>query len=383
MEANTMAGANIIFPDCIICLNPLQSDLVIPGFCGHVFHNDCLKDWRNKGNNDKCPVCKRDASHTIKLIFDIKYNSEDNITQEPQTLNELLKAKQILEKKNKKYENEIKELTEYNEQCQKKVEDFAKRVEENLKNITKYKNDYLNFKYSLEQEKEKNQKLSDIIDKLTKEKNILENFKKRFEFKSEIDDETEKIILNKDIEKAQENFETQFYKLLNDDDEKKGLREYFYVLQQKILKLTKENEELKKDKKNFFVKEKEKNYIYNNGTCTTYTQLLMLTSEPKKRNYIEYMKDNKINDNNKLNEEKKNLKKGLDIKDVSNDSFDATTNNNKNNKGINLIINENSQNKRKINTIKLNYNNNKNIGKDNKKLFTNPLNKKELTFKNK
>ena len=109
----------------------------------------------------------------------------------------------------------------------------------------------------------------------------------------------------------------------------------------------------------------------------------MLTSEPKKRNYIEYMRDNKINDNNKLNEEKKNLKKGLDIKDVSNDSFDATTNNNKNNKGINLIINENSQNKRKINTIKLNYNNNKNIGKDNKKLFTNPLNKKELTFKNK
>ena len=46
-----MAGTNIIFPDCIICLNPLQSDLVIPGFCGHVFHIDCLKDWRNKGNN--------------------------------------------------------------------------------------------------------------------------------------------------------------------------------------------------------------------------------------------------------------------------------------------------------------------------------------------
>ena len=362
MEANTMAGTNIIFPDCIICLNPLQSDLVIPGFCGHVFHIDCLKDWRNKGNNDKCPVCKRDASHTIKLIFDIKYNSEDNITQEPQTLNELLKAKQILEKKNKKYENEIKELTEYNEQCQKKVEDFAKRVEENLKNITKYKNDYLNFKYSLEQEKEKNQKLSDIIDKLTKEKNILENFKKRFEFKSEIDDETEKIILNKDTEKAQENFETQFYKLLNDDDEKKGLREYFYVLQQKIMKLTQENEELKKEKKNFV---NNYNYGFNNSN-TTYTQLMQLTSGTNKRNYIDYLKETNINKN------KSNEDNNINDKDKIN-----------NNQGLNLILDEKPENKRQINSIKLKKDNHENVQKEFRKLFNNPLKNNHLAFKNK
>jgi len=87
----------------------------------------------------------------------------------------------------------------------------------------------------------------DIIDKLTQEKKALENFKKRFELKSEIDTETDKILL-KDSEKAQEEFKTQFYKLLNDDDENKGLREYFYFLQQKILKST-EMKNWKKRKK--------------------------------------------------------------------------------------------------------------------------------------
>ena len=372
-----MAGTNIIFPDCIICLTPLQSNLVTPGFCGHVFHEDCLRDWRNKGNNDKCPICKRDSSHTIKLIFDIKYNSEENTNQEPQTLNELLSRKQVLEKRNKIYENEIKELTEYNEKCQKEVEDFVKKVEENTKNMTKYKKEYLNIKHSLEQEKEKNQKLKEDLDKTTKEKSILENYKKRFELKNEITEETEKIILN-NIEKAQEEFETQFYKLLNDDDEKKGLREYFYVLQQKILKLNQENEELKKDKKNFFAKEKEIfSSGYNNGDKFQYTQLMQLTSSsPKKRNYTDYLKDNKMN-NNKNNKNSNEEEDNYNNKEVKNNI------NNNNIHGLNIIIDANSDNKRKVNTIKLNKNINGNLNVEYKKMFENPFKKGGLTFKKK
>ena len=279
-----MAGTNIVFPECIICLSPLQSDLVIPVNCGHVFHEDCLRNWHNKGNNDNCPICKRDSSHSIKLIYEIKYCSEDEIKEEPKTLTELLMRNRSLKSRNESLEQEIKELTEYNNKCQKTVEDFIKQVEENTKNMTKYKNEYLTIKYLLDEEKEKNQKNMEIIDKLKEEKNDLENFKKRFELRNEINSETEKIFSNKNQEKIQEDLDVQFYKLLNDDDEKKGLREYFYVLQQKIQKLTSQNEDLIKEKKDILAKEKEKyNFGFDNST-PNYTQLLQLTSNIKKRN---------------------------------------------------------------------------------------------------
>ena len=53
--------------------------------------------------------------------------------------------KRILKNRNEKYEEEIKELIEYNNKCQKTIEDFIiKKVEENSnKNIVKYKNEYL------------------------------------------------------------------------------------------------------------------------------------------------------------------------------------------------------------------------------------------------
>ena len=144
MSENILAGTNIVFPECIICLSPLQSNLVTPINCGHVFHEDCLKNWRNKGNNDKCPVCKRDCSHSIKLIFEIKYWSLDNLKEEPQTCNELIMRNRILKNRNEKYEEEIKESIEHNNKCQRTIEDFIKKVEENSnKNMAKYKNEYL------------------------------------------------------------------------------------------------------------------------------------------------------------------------------------------------------------------------------------------------
>ena len=53
--------------------------------------------------------------------------------------------KRILKNRNEKYEEEIKELIEYSNKCQKTIEDFIiKKVEENSnKNMVKYKNEYL------------------------------------------------------------------------------------------------------------------------------------------------------------------------------------------------------------------------------------------------
>lgn len=384
MSQSIMAGTNIVFPECLVCLQPLQSDLVTPVNCGHVFHEDCLRDWHNKGNNDNCPICKRDSSHSIKLIYEIKYCSEDEIKEEPKTLTELLMRNRSLKSRNELMEKEIKELTEYNNKCQKTVEDFIKQVEENTKNMAKYKNEYLTLKYLLDEEKEKNQKNLEIIDKLKEEKNDLENFKNRFELRDEINKETDNIFLNKDKDKIQEDLDIQFYKLLNDDDEKKGLREYFYVLQQKIQKLTTQNEELAKEKKDLLAKEKEKyNFGFNNST-PNFTQLLQLSTNVKKRNYNEYIQEykNKDKDKIKLNssEEKNNMNNSSNNKEENN----IKNKNDKSKEGIDIIMNDYSNNKRQINALRLKKTNNDNIGFEFKKLYQNPLKKKgELLFKNK
>ena len=384
MSQSIMAGTNIVFPECLVCLQPLQSDLVTPVNCGHVFHEDCLRDWHNKGNNDNCPICKRDSSHSIKLIYEIKYCSEDEIKEEPKTLTELLMRNRSLKSRNELMEKEIKELTEYNNKCQKTVEDFIKQVEENTKNMAKYKNEYLTLKYLLDEEKEKNQKNMEVIDKLKEEKNDLENFKNRFELRDEINKETDNIFLNKDKDKIQEDLDIQFYKLLNDDDEKKGLREYFYVLQQKIQKLTTQNEELAKEKKDLLAKEKEKyNFGFNNST-PNFTQLLQLSTNVKKRNYNEYIQEykNKDKDKNKLNssEEKNNMNNSSNNKEENN----IKNKNDKSKEGIDIIMNDYSNNKRQINALRLKKTNNDNIGFEFKKLYQNPLKKKgELLFKNK
>ena len=384
MSQSIMAGTNIVFPECLVCLQPLQSDLVTPVNCGHVFHEDCLRDWHNKGNNDNCPICKRDSSHSIKLIYEIKYCSEDEIKEEPKTLTELLMRNRSLKSRNELMEKEIKELTEYNNKCQKTVEDFIKQVEQNTKNMAKYKNEYLTLKYLLDEEKEKNQKNMEIIDKLKEEKNDLENFKNRFELRDEINKETDNIFLNKDKDKIQEDLDIQFYKLLNDDDEKKGLREYFYVLQQKIQKLTTQNEELAKEKKDLLAKEKEKyNFGFNNST-PNFTQLLQLSTNVKKRNYNEYIQEykNKDKDKNKLNssEEKNNMNNSSNNKEENN----IKNKNDKSKEGIDIIMNDYSNNKRQINALRLKKTNNDNIGFEFKKLYQNPLKKKgELLFKNK
>ena len=384
MSQSIMAGTNIVFPECLVCLQPLQSDLVTPVNCGHVFHEDCLRDWHNKGNNDNCPICKRDSSHSIKLIYEIKYCSEDEIKEEPKTLTELLMRNRSLKSRNELMEKEIKELTEYNNKCQKTVEDFIKQVEENTKNMAKYKNEYLTLKYLLDEEKEKNQKNLEIIDKLKEEKNDLENFKNRFELRDEINKETDNIFLNKDKDKIQEDLDIQFYKLLNDDDEKKGLREYFYVLQQKIQKLTTQNEELAKEKKDLLAKEKEKyNFGFNNST-PNFTQLLQLSTNVKKRNYNEYIQEykNKDKDKIKLNssEEKNNINNSSNNKEENN----IKNKNDKSKEGIDIIMNDYSNNKRQINALRLKKTNNDNIGFEFKKLYQNPLKKKgELLFKNK
>ena len=336
-----MAGLNVIFPECIICLNPMQNNLITPINCGHIFHEECFHDWKIKSNEDICPLCKRDSSNILKLIYEIKFN-QDEINQEPQTLTQLLQRNNTLKYKCETLEKEVEELKEYNAKCQSIVEGFKISVEENNKNMQKYKSDYLDIKVKLDEEKDKNEQYSKKIEELEEKIENLQNFKNKFDIKLKIDEETEKILLNKDAEKVQDEFEKQFYKLLNDDDEKKGLHEYFYVLQEKISKLTTENEELVKFKKNALAKEK----MNNNNTNFSYTQLFQMANN--KRNYNELKGKNELNsDNNKIINQMNHIE------------------------NCKKKINNKPNNKKKKKEVIM------------KKIFDNPFKKKELIHKNK
>ncbi len=51
---------------CTICLNDVRAtEANHPLRCGHVFHYDCLEEWKNQGKNT-CPVCRKSCFDTTK-----------------------------------------------------------------------------------------------------------------------------------------------------------------------------------------------------------------------------------------------------------------------------------------------------------------------------
>ena len=46
------------YPECAICLESLDETSEAL-YCAHVFHENCLKTWRNSKQllRDKCPLC--------------------------------------------------------------------------------------------------------------------------------------------------------------------------------------------------------------------------------------------------------------------------------------------------------------------------------------
>ena len=84
--------------------------------CGHYFHKSCFEK-SNSLNNFKCPLCEK--LHNILIPPLINFYNRDNFLK-PQ-----LKAKDIFDNKNFKYDNII-----IKQEFQKIVFDF---IEENIK----------------------------------------------------------------------------------------------------------------------------------------------------------------------------------------------------------------------------------------------------------
>ena len=52
----------VIGIDCSICLDDVGTKHACNLGCGHLFHTECINEWKNI--NDSCPMCKR----SIKIL---------------------------------------------------------------------------------------------------------------------------------------------------------------------------------------------------------------------------------------------------------------------------------------------------------------------------
>jgi hypothetical protein len=45
------------FGDCPICLDAITNDSITL-YCTHIFHKDCILNWRKQSSNKTCPLCR-------------------------------------------------------------------------------------------------------------------------------------------------------------------------------------------------------------------------------------------------------------------------------------------------------------------------------------
>jgi hypothetical protein len=67
---------------CSICLNQVRPTRTNPPIrCGHIFHSDCLEQWKGKGKNT-CPMCRKvfDVSnYRVTLTVENNRNETSNV----------------------------------------------------------------------------------------------------------------------------------------------------------------------------------------------------------------------------------------------------------------------------------------------------------------
>lgn len=63
-------SVKIIDNSCIICLDEItESDKISRLGCKHMFHQSCINEWYQNGDNDTCPICRTDISDNYLTII--------------------------------------------------------------------------------------------------------------------------------------------------------------------------------------------------------------------------------------------------------------------------------------------------------------------------
>ena len=251
-----------------------------------------LHSWMHQ-NKMKCPICRQDATATVKLIYDIKYvlpssDQDEDSDANIKTTEEIVKESNVIKRQNEILKEQVKEMTENYNDISKQIDGYIEHLEENEKKVKEYKNQALRLTLQIEEIQENNkilskdvQHLNDKINSLEKEKKDLQltvdSYKKMNEYSKEIEQ-------NKDISQS---LQAQCVELMNRNDNGRALSEFLFVFQSKIQKLQEENEELKK-KNSALMHSRNSNAIDDHSLIKIITGVT-----PHKRKYNEYLEENK------------------------------------------------------------------------------------------
>lgn len=271
----------------------------------------------------KCPICRQDASATVKLIYDIKYavnavtsgdqSSEDEaeVTMD-QVMKENFKYKRI----NETLKHQIKDMTDNYKQLTDTIDEYIQKFKDNEKRTKEYKQQLLMLNVKVNEEKAKNEMLCQDIEELKSKNNDLEKVKKELELQLGVNKEMNEFISEINQKEKDVNLKERYIDIMSKNDGGRTLSEYFYVLEERVKRLTKENEELKRKK-------------YENDNA--FGGEFKIKEFVNKRKYNEYKESA---------EKKGNENKGSSAKErtIINNSNNKNNNNNNNAKSNNTLF---------------------------------------------
>lgn len=233
----------------------------------------------------KCPICRQEASSTLKLIYDIKFvlpsTSQEESKDESniKTTEQIIQENITLKRQTQILQDQIKEMVNNYNNIQSDIENYISLFKENDKTLKQYKNQVLKLSVELSEEKEMNAKKEEEINKLKNEIDKLEKIKKELELSLGTNKEMNELIKIIDKKQKDVSLKEQYLEIMKKNDGGRALSEYFYVLQSKIEKLQSENEDLKKK---------------NTSAKIISDMKIINTMIPHKRKYVEYVEESKV-----------------------------------------------------------------------------------------
>jgi hypothetical protein len=133
---------------CIICLNSYKKPIKI--FCGHTFCFECINNWSNYSQYNKCPICRKEFN--LEITHNYNTRKSHHIQNNKMIMNQM--KEYLNDYKWNCYEHEEKIIHFnkifqyiYDNKCLLKYKKFKKVVLEKIDYLKK-ENEFIGFYWS-------------------------------------------------------------------------------------------------------------------------------------------------------------------------------------------------------------------------------------------
>lgn len=200
-------------------------------------------------NTTKCPICRRDSSISLKLIYDIKFdsiNQQNNRSSTIQSTQDIMKQNKKLSYQNEILKAQVEEMKEKQGSIQKQIDESINEFMEMKKTNKEYKNKALLLTFQL---RESEDQCNLLKEELSKCHERFMSFEKELKEKAEIIESNKTVGCLLDRNLKDKNIQDIIKELIDKKDNGRALNEYVYILQQRIDTLEEENERIKRSNK--------------------------------------------------------------------------------------------------------------------------------------